>query len=125
MQVMAGLVPRIAGALVLMTGGLCSTATAKADDPPNERGFIEATSGLPMYVMPSRILTDENILAGGYRACGVMDQYPREPTTAAVVYFHGGNTIDGKITDDGLEFMKDAAIYLCPRHLAMWVGDSY
>src|SRR5712675_866794 len=90
MQVMAGLITRIVVAAALIAGGLSFTATAKADDPPNERGFIEATSGLPMYVMPSRILTDENILAGGYRACAVMDQYPTESRTAAVVYFHGG-----------------------------------
>lgn len=123
MQVVAGLTTRIAAVVALITGSLSFTAIAKADDPPNEQGFIDATSGLPMYVMPSRILTNENILAGGYRACTVMDQYPTESRTAAVVYFHGGNTVDGKITDDGWDFMKDAAIYLCPRHLAMWVGD--
>jgi len=108
----------------LIVGGLSFPAIATADDPPNERGFIEATSSLPMYVLPSRILTDEKVLAGGYRACQVMDQYPTESRTAAVVYFHGGNTVDGQITDDGWEFMKDAAIYLCPRHLVMWVGDG-
>jgi serine/threonine-protein kinase len=121
---MARLVTRIAVAAGLIAGGIVFSATARADDPPNEQGFIESTSSLPMYVMPSRILTDENILAGGYRACAVMDQYPTESRTAAVVYFHGGNTVDGRITDDGWEFMKDAAIYLCDRHIAMWVGDG-
>ncbi|BBX69714.1 hypothetical protein [Mycolicibacterium psychrotolerans] len=101
-----------------LTGGL-----AHADGPRGEQQYIQATSHLPMYVMPDRVLSDEKILAGGYRACEVMDQFPKEPFTAAVVYFHGGNTVDNRITDDGWRFMTYASMYLCERHARMYVGD--
>jgi hypothetical protein len=50
MQVMAGLIPRVAVAAAVIVGGLSFTATAKADDPPNEQEFIKAISSLPMCV---------------------------------------------------------------------------
>lgn len=108
------------GALSTLT---LTSGLASADGPQGEQQYIEATSDLPMYVMPDRILSDEKILAGGYQACDVMDQYPGEPFTAAVVYFHGGNTVDNKITDDGWRYMTYASMYLCERHASMFVGD--
>ncbi|MBV9320846.1 MAG: DUF732 domain-containing protein [Mycobacterium sp.] len=95
--------------------------TAHADGPNDEKLFIAAARQLPMYVLPNgRYSTDEDILAGGYRACVVLDQHPNDPMTAARVYYHGGNTVDGKITDDGFSFMKYAAAFLCDRNFGMF-----
>jgi hypothetical protein len=61
--------------------------------------------------------TDADILAGGYRACGILDQHPNDPMTAAHIYFPpGGNTTIGESTDDGFSFVKYAAAYLCDRN---------
>jgi serine/threonine-protein kinase len=70
-----------------------------------------------MYVLPrGHDSTTDDILAGGYRACAVLDQYPTDSMQAARVYYHGGNTVDGKITYDGEMFMLYAAEFLCNRH---------
>jgi hypothetical protein len=81
--------------------------TAWADGPSDEQQFLQAVRTLPMYVLPSRIPADEDLLGGGYRACALMDQYPDQPMTVLYVYYKGGNTVDGKI-------------YLCDRHSDMY-----
>jgi hypothetical protein len=66
--------------------------------------------------------TKSDLLAGGYRACSVLDQYPTDSARAARVYFHGGNTTTGEITYDGQLFMTYAAEYLCNRHAHLYAN---
>ncbi|OBF96745.1 hypothetical protein A5790_04890 [Mycobacterium sp. 852002-51152_SCH6134967] len=97
-----------------------TSPTVSADGPADEQQFLKAVRTLPFYVLPSRIPTDADLLDGGYRACAVMDQYPDQPMTVLYVYYEGGNTVDGKITNDGWDFVTYAASYLCERHRDMY-----
>jgi hypothetical protein len=96
-------------------------ATAHADGPSDEKNFVAAARNLSMNVLPrGHDSTDADILAGGYRACGVLDQHPNDPMAAAHIYFRGGYTTSGEINDDGFSFIKYAAAYLCDRNSLMF-----
>jgi serine/threonine-protein kinase len=114
------LVAGLAGLTTLLGATSLATPSAGADGPADEQQFVEAVRTLPFYVLPSRIPTDADLLAGGYSACAVMDQYPDQPMTVLYIYYKGGNTVDGKITNDGWDFVTYAASYLCERHRDMY-----
>jgi hypothetical protein len=74
---------------------------------------------LGMYVLPrGHDSTPADILAGGYRVCTLLDLYPSERDVAQVerLYYHGGNTVDGRITYEGEMFIVYATEFLCTRH---------
>ncbi|MBV9321840.1 MAG: hypothetical protein JO106_18360 [Mycobacterium sp.] len=93
-----------------MAALIVAPALARADGPSDEQKFLAAAHRLPAYVLPQGDRsTDADILAGGYQACAVLNQYPTDSMRAARVYFHGGNTVNGEITYDGQMFMTYAS----------------
>ena len=93
---------------------------AKPEPSANEEKFIDATAALPFYVLPARILTNEALLKGGYRACKAMDNHPNDTGAAVSEYYPGGTQTNGTVDYNGHMFVLYAATYLCPRHTDMW-----
>jgi serine/threonine-protein kinase len=111
---------RLAAAVAMLVAGIAFAfpATARADGPADERKFLTATEGLPMYVLPrGHDSTRADILAGGYRVCALLDQDPTNTMQEAErFYYRGGNTLDGQITYDGELFFIYSTLFLCKRH---------
>ncbi|MGZ9825853.1 serine/threonine-protein kinase [Tsukamurella ocularis] len=107
--------------IVTRTTTVPATSSAAAAPVAGERAFLTSTSSLPMYVRPNgRYTTDAEMLAGGYRACRMLDQNPTDATAATRAYFPGGNQVDGGLTYEGKLFVLYAAQNLCPQHAHLY-----
>jgi hypothetical protein len=120
---------RLSGALIVAATALIATIvatsiSAKADGPIDEQTFIDRAGSLGMFVLPrGRYSTPQDILAGGYRARAIEDQHPNDPMAATRAYYPEGNTVDGRILDNGYDFMRYAALYLCLRNMPMFARE--
>ncbi|WP_421875993.1 serine/threonine-protein kinase [Mycolicibacterium wolinskyi] len=98
-----------------------TTTGAQAASAAGEQMFVTAAAQLPNYVKPvGRYSTDADLLAAGYRACLMLDEYPTDAMAATRAYYPSGNQVDGGITFDGQQFVMYAALYLCPRHAHLY-----
>ena len=113
-------------AKVLVAAGLAVAAhvdpyAAQADGPADEQQFLQLIQQLPMAVLPAgKWGTSAGNLAGGYRACAAMDQYPDDSVEAAKVYFSDRLQPGQSAGFEQLWFMRYASTLLCDRHAAMY-----
>ena len=97
--------------------------TANADGKGDEQKFLKSVRPLPTYTWPNGLgTTDVQMLAGGYRACAVMDQNSGASNgmTAAKMYYNGPNAMYREISGAAWDFMAYSASYLCSRNTNMY-----
>ena len=97
--------------------------TANADGKGDEQKFLSSVRQLPTYTWPNGpSTTDAQMLAGGYRACAVMDQNPGPGNgmTAAKMYYNGPNAMYREVSGAAWDFMAYSASYLCYRNGKMY-----
>ncbi|MGV9795190.1 DUF732 domain-containing protein [Gordonia sp. NPDC003422] len=101
-------------ALVMCTGLLVGAAGSASAITPAEQRFVNKARTLPTAAWPnSRYTTDAEMVAGGYRACRVMDRY-RDTQVAERIYYNP----DGSYQPAYQQrlFLLYATQDLCPRH---------
>ncbi|WP_338857497.1 DUF732 domain-containing protein [Gordonia hongkongensis] len=79
-----------------------------------EQAFVNKARTLPTAAWPnSRYTTDAEMVAGGYRACGVMDRY-RDTQVAERIFYNPDGSYQPAHTQR--LFLLYATQDLCPRH---------
>ena len=110
---MRRIITALLAAGTLGSGLVVGTGQASAVTPAEQR-FVNLARTLPTAAWPkSRYTTDEQMIAGGYRACRVMDRY-RNTQVAERIYYNP----DGSYQPAYQQrlFLLYATQNLCPRH---------
>ncbi|PRC43986.1 hypothetical protein C6A85_000000102520 [Mycobacterium sp. ITM-2017-0098] len=107
---------------VVLAAAIVGTPSASADGPRDEGRFLDALidGGVPNPL--GRSGTDDTIVAAGYRACDVMDQYPAgsDVDVSAQFYAQEYNAAGYSPGFHQTLFLVTAANYLCQRNSARW-----
>lgn len=113
----------VAVATALAVTSAITANTANADGKGDEQKFLSSVRQLPAYTWPNGPgTTDAQMLAGGYRACAVMDQNP-DPASgmiAAKLYYNGPTAMYREVSGAAWDFMAYSASYLCYRNAKMY-----
>ncbi|MGW8813517.1 DUF732 domain-containing protein [Gordonia terrae] len=110
---MKRLITGILASTALSAGLLAGVGQASAITVA-EQSFVNKARTLPTAAWPnSRYTTDAEMVAGGYRACGVMDRYRTTQVAERIFYNPDGSY---QPAYEQRLFLLYATQDLCPRH---------
>ncbi len=102
---------------------LAIAPAAQSDSPADEQSFVTTIKGpgFPCSISGCGLrLTDAELLARGYTACSVMDQYPDQSMRVYYEYWDDPASGNRPVTKAQFDSLVFAAGYLCQRHQQMY-----
>jgi len=101
-------------AAALAAAAITTAPAVRADGPDDEQNFLNALKAAPCAMGGCGRSTAAELLDRGYRACAVMDEYPKNGLWVYYKFFD--DPYAGAPEEGDFRYLGTVAAYLCQRH---------